>query len=255
MMTLYPYEQLPNEGTKQAVWQYVQSIRQCRDRQHPIYQFFVEHVIETVNVDIQLYGLQHVAIEKVSPFMPMKLALKDVSPIWSTRLVKLFDDAHVPFLKVLQQVAPKAYVYQIEHGHFQMVQQEELSMPLMYSVLQHVLPHVEQTLCTEHMTAAEETWLQHMYEAYTKLSVDTVNAYLTLLLAQALEEIDNVPAATEQSIYWSRIEERFKGDALLFTEEGQYICTFLQFMNDEALQQQFTLYDKESMLDTYAYIQ
>lgn len=254
MTTLYPYEQLQSERTKQAVWHYVQSIRHCRDRQHPIYQFFVEHVIETLNVDIQLYGLQHVAIEQTSPFMPLKLALKDVSPIWATRLVKLFDDAHVPFLTVLQHVAPKAYVYQIEQGQFQMVQQEDVSVELMHAVLEQLLPHKAHNVYDEEMTAAEQAWVQQMYDAYTVLSVQTVNAYLTRLLAQALEEVDNVRAA-DSSIYWSRIEERFKGDTLLFTEEGQYVCTFLQYMHDDALQQQFSLYDKESMLDMYAYIQ
>lgn len=254
-MMLYPYEQLPNEGTKQAVWQYVQSIRQCRDRQHPIYQFFVEHVLETIKIDIQLYGLQNVEVVQTTPYAPLTLALKDISPIWSTRLVKLFSDAHVPFLAVLQEIAPKAYRYQIEHGQFQMVQQEHIDVMTMHSVLLHVLPHMTQSVCIEHITPSEQAWLQRMYEAHLQLSMESVNAFLTLQLAQALEEIDDVPAMSEASLYWPRIEERFKGDALLFTEEGQYICTFLQFMKDEALQQHFTLYDQESMLDLYAYMQ
>lgn len=254
-MVLYPYEQLPDEGIKQAVWQYVQSIRQCKDRQHPIYRFFVEHVIETINIDIQLYGLQYVEVIVASPYEPFTLALKDISPIWSTRLAKLFADAHVPFLAVLQQVAPKAYTYQIENGQFQMVQQQAVDAITMHHVLVQVMPHIAQKICTEHLTASEKTWLQRMYDVHVELSVETVNAYVTLLLAQALEEIEHVPASSEDSMYWPRIEARFKGDTLLFTEEGQYICTFLQFMKDDDLQQQFTLYDKESMLDLYAYIQ
>ncbi|OCS93518.1 hypothetical protein [Caryophanon latum] len=254
MNTLYPYEQLPHELTKHAVWQYVQSIRHCRDRQHPIYQFFIDYVTETITIDMQRYGLQYVDVLKTSSFEPVKLTLKDVSPIWSTRLVKLFEDAHVPFLAMLQEVAPQAYRYEIQGGQFRMTEQESLSLEGKQTVLMHTMPLVAQQLTQSAMTPAQRTWLLHMYTLQLQTSIDVVNAYLTLQLAQAVEEVEHAQAS-EQSIFWPRLESRFKGDTLLFTEEGQYICTFLQYMKDATLQQQFMLYDKDSMLDAYAYIQ
>ncbi|MEE1130875.1 MAG: hypothetical protein UHX00_04495 [Caryophanon sp.] len=254
MKTLYPYEQLPHDGTKQAVWQYVQSIRHCRDRQHPIYQFFIDYVTETITIDMQRYGLQYVEVSKTSSFEPVQLTLKDVSPIWSTRLIKLFEDAHVPFLAMLQEVAPQAYRYEIQNGQFHMMEQESLSLEGKQAVLMHTMPLATQQLTQSAMTPAQRTWLLHMYTLQLQTSIDIVNAYLTLQLAQTVEEVEYTQAS-EQSIFWPRLESRFKGDTLLFTEEGQYICTFLQYMKDATLQQQFMLYDKESMLDLYAYIQ
>lgn len=253
-MMLYPFEQLPSTGVQQLVGQYIQAIRHCRDRQHAIYRYFVQRVVETIKVEMQQYGFQHIEVQQQSVYDAPTLILQNVDPIWATRLVKLFEAAYVPFLAQLQQHASKAYTYAIRNQQFGVTQHEDVTAVMKYSILQQATNERLVSICSEHLTQAEETWIHELFNVQLEASVATVNAYLQLLLAKALEEIDYAIASHEQTIYWGTIEQSFKTDALLFTQEGQFICTLLQYMKDDQLQQRFSLDDKEAVLDTYAYI-
>lgn len=254
MTTLYPFEQLPDAGRKQTVWQYVQAIRQCKDRQHPIYQFFMAQITQQIQVDFQLYGLQTVEVEQLTVYDRPRFIMHNVEPIWAARLTTLFQQAHVPFLTAVQQHAAKAFMYRVVDGQFEAVQQAPIDPTIQYAILQQVMPVAPLGICTEHMTDAEVAWVRDMFEAQIAMSVRTVQNYMTLLLARAIDEVEDALPISEETLYWESFGSRFRDDTLLFTAEGQYICTFLAYMADDSLQQQFMLYDRAEMMDQYAYI-